>query len=525
MNKTNILMIYPEFPATYWSYEYALPFLGKKSLQPPLGLMTVAAMLPENYDVKLIDLNVTPPNAGARRAKGSGPDEGWLGEEIGKADLVFLSAMIIQKDSFNEVARLCNKAGTPVVAGGPYPISSHEHIEGVSYFVLDEAEVTLPAFLADYERHAAGGPAAERFYRSNGEKPDLSRTPVPRFDIIDINAYQMMSLQYSRGCPFNCEFCDIIEMFGRNSRVKQPGQFIKELDAAYEAGFTGSLFIVDDNFIGNKKEVKRLLPEIAEWQRTHNYPFKLSTEASINLARDDALLELMAESGFTMVFVGIETPDQDTLARTQKRQNLKGNIVDDIKKIQAAGIEVTGGFIVGFDSDKEDIFERQLEFIQEAGIPVAMVGMLTALPNTQLYRRLQSENRLTEESSGNNTHRLNLNFLPKMPIDKVVAGYKQLLKKIFSPKLYFKRCMSLLKEKPSGKFGRKKLTRDEIHAFFVSLFRQSFSRYGLRYLFFLARSLFSSGIVFAEAVALAVKGHHFFTITRQILKGAKAAPA
>ena len=520
MKKTNILMIYPEFPATYWSYEYALPFIGKKSLLPPLGLMTVAAMLPENYDVQLIDLNVTPMDDDS---SGAGPRR--LQEHIENADLVFLSAMIVQKDSFNKIVRLCNETKKPVVAGGPYPISSHEQIEGVSYFVLDEAEVTLPAFLKDFESGVAEPGSAAGIYRSGGVKPDLSSTPAPRFDIIDAKAYHMMSLQYSRGCPFNCEFCDIIEMFGRKSRVKQPEQFIRELDAAYEAGFDGSLFIVDDNFIGNKREVKRLLPEIAEWQRARNYPFKLSTEASINLAHDDTLLELMVESGFTMVFVGIETPDQDTLAQTQKSQNLKGNIVDDIKKIQTAGIEVTGGFIVGFDSDKDDIFERQLEFIQDAGIPVAMVGMLTALPNTQLYRRLRSENRLTEESSGDNTHRLDLNFLPKMPIDSVISGYRHLLKKIFSPRLYFKRCMSLLKEKPLGKTGRKKLTRDEIHAFFVSLLRQTFSRYGIRYLFFLVRSLFNSGIVFAEAVSLAVKGHHFFTITRQILKKTKTQPA
>lgn len=493
-----ILMVYPEFPSTYWSYEYALGFTGKRSLLPPLGLMTVAAMLPEEYDVSLIDLNVS--------------SEG-VEEEIEKADLVFLSAMIIQKESFDEIIRLCEDAGKPVVAGGPYPISSHEHIEGVSHFVLDEAEITLQDFLRDYENGCA-----KKMYRSDGEKPDLSLSPVPRFDIIDVDAYQMMSLQYSRGCPFNCEFCDIIEMFGRKSRVKGVDQFIRELDAVYETGFTGNLFVVDDNFIGNKKEVKHLLPKIAEWQKEKNYPFKLSTEASINLAHDEALLDMMVASGFNMVFVGIETPDQETLALTKKCQNLQGNIIDDIKTIQEAGIEVTGGFIVGFDSDKEDIFQRQLDFIQEAGIPVAMVGMLTALPNTQLYRRLKAENRLTEESSGNNTHRLNLNFLPKMSLDTIVSGYRNLLKKIFSPKLYFKRCMTLLKKKPRDTLMRKKVKKEEIRAFFYSLFRQTFSGYGLRYILFLLRSLFHSKIHFPEAVALAIKGHHFFTLTRQILR-------
>lgn len=505
--KTHILMVYPEFPATYWSYEHVLSFTGKMSLQPPLGLLTVAALLPRNYDVKLIDLNVT--------------SEG-LEDAVEKADLVFISAMIIQKASFEDVVRLCTEAGTPVVAGGPYPISSHEHIEGVGHFILDEAEVTLPAFLEDFE---AGVP--EPIYSSGGEKPDLSATPIPRFDLIDVGAYQMMSLQYSRGCPFNCEFCDIIEMFGRKVRVKSTEQFIRELDAVYATGFTGNLFVVDDNFIGNKKEVKNLLPELAAWQEARNYPYQLSTEASINLAHDDALLKMMVDSGFTMVFVGIETPDSDTLEHTQKCQNLRGNTIDDIKKIQAAGIEVCGGFIVGFDTDKEDIFDRQLEFIQEAGIPVAMVGMLTALPNTQLYRRLKSENRLIEESSGDNTHRFNLNFLPKMSLDTVIEGYRNLLGKIFSPKLYFKRCMTLLKKKPIQRTKNRKLSKADIHAFFNSLFRQTFSRYGLRYLFFLVRSFFHTRISFSEAVALAVKGHHFFIITRKILKEARLqhAPA
>ena len=503
--KKNILMVYPEFPATYWSYEHSLPFVGKKSLQPPLGLMTVAAMLPETYEVRLIDLNVST--------------EG-LQEGIRNADLVFLSAMLVQKESFREVVNLCREEGTTVVAGGPYPISSRETIEGVDHFVLDEAEITLPRFLADYE---AGQP--QTVYSSDGEKPDLCITPAPRFDIIDVNAYMMLSLQYSRGCPFNCEFCDIIEMFGRKVRAKSVDQFIHELDAVYESGFRGSLFIVDDNFIGNKRQVKTLLPKIAQWQQERDYPFKLSTEASINLAHDPELLKLMADSGFTMVFVGIETPDQDTLAQTQKSQNLNGSIVDDISTIQAAGIEVTGGFIVGFDTDKDDIFERQLEFIQEAGIPTAMVGMLTALPNTQLYRRLKAENRLTEESSGNNTHRLNLNFLPKMPVDKIITGYRNLLRKIFSPKLYFKRCMTLLEKKPVNPRFSKKLSKIEVKAFFTSLFRQTFSRYGLRYILFLVRSFFNKKILFAEAVAMAVKGHHFFKITRKIMKqnGRKAA--
>ncbi len=489
-------MLYPKFPATYWSFKYALDFIGKKASLPPLGLMTVAALLPKEYDVKLIDLNVAPVEE----------------QDILNADFVFISAMIIQKESFSELVALCNALGTPVVAGGPYPISFHGDIEGVSHFVLDEAEVTLPEFLRDLEN---GSP--KKVYTANGVKPDLKTVPPPRFDIIDVQAYNNMSLQYSRGCPFNCEFCDIIEMFGRVSRTKTPDQFARELDAVYEAGFRGSIFIVDDNFIGNKKEVKALLRRIILWQEQHGFPFTFFTEASINLAQDDELLELMVGSGFTMVFIGIETPDEATLAFTQKNQNLKGSIFESIAKIQGYGIEVTGGFIVGFDTDKEDIFDRQISFIQKAGIPVAMVGMLTAVPKTQLYRRLERENRLLADSSGNNTHDFKVNFLSKMPVDKLVEGYKRMIAEVFSPKLYFNRCITLLKRKPIVSRPQQKITKAEIKAFFLSLRKQTFSRYGFYYLYFLLRTLFQRPGSIAEAITFAIKGYHLFTITRQIL--------
>ena len=358
------------------------------------------------------------------------------------ADLVFVSAMIVQKSSFEEVVSLCNRRGRPVVAGGPYPSSSQEQIQGVDHFVLDEAELTLPPFLADLER---GSP--QRIYR-NAEKPDLAGTPVPRYDLVDTSLYETMPVQYSRGCPFECEFCDIIEMFGRKPRTKAPQQLLREVDAVYATGFRGSLFIVDDNFVGNKVRAREMLRALVVWQREHAYPFVISTEASITLAHDEELLSLMVEAGFVMVFVGIETPDAQALALTSKTQNLREDILASVMRIQDHGLEVTGGFIVGFDGESDDIFERQRRFIQSAGVPTAMVGLLMALPNTRLARRLAAEGRLLEDCQGNNTHHLRLNFVPQMPAERLLEGYKGLLAEIYSPRAYFRRCRTLLSRLP-----------------------------------------------------------------------------
>ena len=490
-----ILMVYPKIPTTYWSFDHALPFIGKKSSLPPLGLMTVAAMLPPNYEVRLIDLNVTTLER----------------EDIEEADIVFVSAMIVQKQSFEEIIALCGECARPVVAGGPYPISSYREIEGVDFFVLDEAELTLPRFLADLE---AGQP--QKLYRDPG-KPDISRTPVPRFDLIDVGAYDSMPLQYSRGCPYNCEFCDIIEMFGRVQRTKTAEQFLRELDAVRASGFRGSLFIVDDNFVGNHRKVKELLRSIITWQKWHAFPFAFFTEASIDMAQDDELLDLMVEAGFNMVFVGIETPDEDTLAHTQKRQNLKSPILESVEKIQRRGVEVTGGFILGFDTDAADIFDRQIGFIQQAGIPIAMVGLLNALPNTQLWRRLEQEGRLKHVSNtGNNTHTLDMNFVPRMRESTLIDGYKRVLTYLYSPKRYFERCTTLLRRLPPRLKAVRSTSWVEIKALLLSLLRQGFSSYSLHYWRYLFTALLTRPTLFPDAVALAIKGFHFFAITGEI---------
>jgi radical SAM superfamily enzyme YgiQ (UPF0313 family) len=495
--KKTILMVYPEIPDTYWSFKHTLPMIGKKAVIPPLGLMTVAAILPECYDIRLVDMNVTELEE----------------DDIIKSDLIFISAMIIQKESFNRVVETCNRLEKKVVAGGPYPSSSYDKIEGVDYFVLNEAEITLGEFIRDYEN---GEPS--KVYSSD-VRPDLDLAPVPRFDLIDINVYTNLALQYSRGCPFNCEFCDFIEMFGRKPRTKSVDKFLEELDAAYATGYTGSLFIVDDNFIGNRRKVKELLRGISRWQEERGHPFRFFTEVSIDVSHDHELLELMAGAGFDMLFIGIETPDAESLKHAQKGQNLKGNLLESVKRIQGYGLEVTAGFIVGFDTDREDIFQRQIDFIQSAGIPVAMVGMLLALPNTQLFRRLKKEGRLYEkETGGNNTHELQLNFKPKMDEKKLIEGYNRIISEIYSPENYFKRSARLIEHFPEKARIKSSIDFTSLLYLARSLKTQLFSSYGKWYAKFLISMLVKKPGRFADAVTLAIKGHHFFCLTDDIMK-------
>lgn len=492
---TKVLMVYPKIPTTYWSFKYALPFIKKKASFPPLGLLTIASMMPKNYDIKLIDMNTTKLRE----------------KDILNADIVFISAMIVQKESFEEVVKLCNDLGKPVVAGGPYPTSSYKSITGVDYFVLNEGEITLPQFLSDFEK----GQAKPIYFDET--KPDITKTPVPRFDLIKTKHYSDMMLQFSRGCPFNCEFCDIIEMFGRIPRTKEPEQFIRELEEVYNTGFRGAIFIVDDNFIGNKANVKKLLPKIEQWQKQNKYPFTFFTEASVNLAQDDELMELMVKAGFDMVFLGIETPVEECLASANKHQNVKVDLLESISKIQSKGLEVTGGFIIGFDSDPHNIFDLMIEFIQKSKIPLAMVGLLTALPNTQLYRRLKAEGRLLKESKGDNTHHIELNFIPKMDINKLTEGYKRVLKEIYKPKKYFQRCWHLLKSLPPHRISYRPITFTEIRALVMSLVRQTFSTYSIHYTKFLLKVLVFRPKHFSEAIRMAIMGQHFFKITRKTL--------
>ena len=375
-----ILMVYPQYRDTFWSFQYALKMISKKAAYPPLGLLTVAAMLPGDWEKKLIDMNVT---------KLTDKDILW-------ADYVFISAMQIQSNSVKEVIRQCNKLNRKVVAGGPLFTISHDEFDGVSHFVLGEAENILPSFLSDLARGCA-----KPIYESN-TRPDLDITPLPLWSLINIKDYSSMNIQYSRGCPFDCEFCDIGLLYGRKPRTKSTYHFVEELEALYKNNWRGAVLIVDDNLIGDRQKLKKeILPAIIEWSKSKDYPFYFSAEVSIDLADDEELMNLMVEAGISYVFVGIESPNESSLAECNKIPNKNRDLVISVNTLQNHGFEVHGGFVIGFDSDTDSIFENQIDFIQRSGIVIAMVALLTALRGTKLYQRLKEENRLLNEDSSN----------------------------------------------------------------------------------------------------------------------------
>jgi len=499
----NILLVYPEVPGnTYWSYQYALKFINKKSAMPPLGLVTIAALFPEDYELKLVDLNVTRLED----------------EDIEWADAVFISAMIVQKESMERIVARCGAFGKTVVAGGPYITSSYEEIKGVDHLLAGEVDASFTGFLEDLQNGTA-----PRFYPMP-DHPDISSLPIPRFDLLDMDVYGSMAVQYSRGCPFNCEFCDIWTVYGNRPRLKRAETLIAEIDTLYRLGWEGAVFVVDDNFIGNKRRVKKeLLPAMTRWQEAHDYPFHFYTEASINLADDEDLLSGMREAGFNEVFIGIETPSKEGLAETGKTQNLKTDMEVSVRTIQRHGIEVLAGFIIGFDNDPPDIFDQQIAFIQKNGIPKAMIGLLTALPGTRLFERLKSENRLLEFPGGNNTHAMTTNFATRMDPEEIRHGYKKILDSLYDRRMknYFARCSQLLDTIEYRDLFQRKIRFKEVKIFFKSLFRQPFTVYGYQYLRYVLRNLYRNRDLFAEAITLSVCGHHFHKITRQALKKEK----
>jgi radical SAM superfamily enzyme YgiQ (UPF0313 family) len=493
-----ILLVYPQYPDTFWSFKHALKFISKKAAFPPLGLLTVAAMLPKEWEKKLVDMNVT-------RLKD---------EDLKWADYVFISAMTVQRDSVNEVISRCKRLGVKTVAGGPLFTTGYEEFDEVDHLVLNEAEVTLSPFIGDAVKGRA------RHIYSSTEWPDLNKTPIPLWSLINMKDYSSMNMQYSRGCPFNCEFCDIIILNGRQPRTKSKDQVLAELDALYYQGWRGGVFVVDDNFIGNKKKVKEeILPAIIEWGRRRKHPYALSTEASINLADDEELMEMMVEAGFNTVFIGIETPNEESLMECAKSQNQNRDLLGAVKRIQHYGLEVQGGFIVGFDSDPISIFSNQINFIQKSGIVTAMVGLLHALPDTRLYQRLKKESRLLKSLTGNNTD-CSLNFIPKMKYETLVEGYKQILRTIYSPRCYYERVKTFLKEyNPRGKIT----SRPQFHhirALFNSIWILGIKEKGKRYYW----KLFISALLrypskFPIAISLAVYGYHFRKIAERYTKG------
>jgi radical SAM superfamily enzyme YgiQ (UPF0313 family) len=492
----NVLLLYPEFPDTFWSFKHALRFINKEASSPPLGLITVAAMLPEAWNKRLIDLNV-------RNLKDS--DIKW-------ADLVFVSAMIIQKKSTREVFLRCKELNKKIVAGGPLFTAEYEEFEDlVDHFVLNEAEITLQPFLQDFQNGTA-----KKLYQTN-EFCDIKDSPIPQWNLIDLKKYDSLSIQFSRGCPFNCDFCNITALLGHKPRIKTAQQIINELDLMYSLGWRRNIFFVDDNFIGNKRILKEeILPALIEW-RKNKTGCQFVTEASVNLADDEELMKLMVEAGFKSVFVGIETPSEEGLTECQKTQNKNRDLVQTVKEMQHAGLQVMGGFIVGFDSDNENIFKRQIEFIQQSGIVTAMVGLLQAPIGTKLYQRLQTEGRIVSDMSGDNADGTT-NIIPKMDLVSLKDGYFEILREIYSPKLFYERVANCLASyQPAVQAVQ--LEANEIYAFFRSIWKLGILGKERKYywkLFF--HTLFHEPKKFPLAITFSIYGYHFRKVFENNIK-------
>lgn len=497
MQGMKVLLVYPRHSETFWSFRYALKFVAKKAAYPPLGLLTVAAMLPEEWEKKLVDVNVNT----------------LADDDITWADYVFVSAMSIQRKSADEVISRCNRLGVKVVAGGPLFTTGYDEFPGVSHFVLGEAETTLPDFLADLEKGCA------RHIYASEERPDITKTPIPLWELLNMKDYAGMSVQYSRGCPFDCEFCDIVVLNGRRPRTKSKDQLLAEMDILYKRGWRGGLFLVDDNFIGNKVKLKsEILPAVVKWMEGRKYPFGLYTQASLNLADDEELMDLMARAGFETVFIGIETPDDDSLGECGKNQNRGRDMVACVTKIQNHGLQVQGGFIVGFDNDSPSIFERQINFIQNSGIVAAMVSLLSAPRGTKLYQRLKKENRLLMTDMPGDCP--TTNFIPKMNSEILVKGYHKVLNTIYSPKEYYERVGTLLKEyRPRRRKVRFSLHFDDLQTFAKIVWALGIRESGRRHYWKLVFStLLRYPRKFRLSMALAVHGFHFRKVAEEYNK-------
>lgn len=482
-----VLLVNPEVPDTFWGMKNALKFISKRSVLPPLGLLTVAAMLPKEWELRLLDMTT---------AKLRDQDIRW-------ADYVFVTAMLIQQKSVDEVIDRCNRIGTKVVAGGPLFTSIPERYEQVDHLVLKEGEITLPMFLKDIK---TGCP--RKLYNTH-DKANLNETPVPRWDLVDLKNYAHACIQYSRGCPFNCDFCDVTTLFGHEMRTKATSQVLEELDRLYSLGWRDDVFFVDDNFIGNKVRLKaELLPALADWMKERRFPFSFYTQASVNLADDDELMELMVRAGFNSVFVGIETPNEESLAECNKLQNKGRDLVGCVRKIQEAGMQVQGGFILGFDSDDESVFENLIQFIQESGIVMAMVGLLNAPRGTKLYERLLREQRLTKVASGDNGD-CSINFVPKMGLADLLHGYKQVIETTYSQEIYCERVRAFLRSYRASSITKARLRFPGIRTLLKSMWHVGILDTGRRHYWSLLFWTLQKRHYFHMAVMFSIYGYHF----------------
>ncbi|MCK4345506.1 MAG: DUF4070 domain-containing protein [Bacteroidales bacterium] len=491
----NILLVYPKYPDTFWSFKHALKFISKKATNPPLGLITIAPLLPDEWQKKIIDLNVSKLKT----------------KHILWADYVFISAMSTQFKSANEIIKRCRQLNRKIVAGGPLFTEDPENFPNIDHLVLNEAEITLPQLVNDLKNGSA-----RKLYQTS-EFPEITGSPLPDYSLLNTSKYATLSIQYTRGCPFDCEFCDITALFGRKVRTKSTNQILSELENLYNIGWRGNVFFVDDNFIGNKRILKSdLLPSMISWMRKKNNPFVFNTEASINLADDDKLMELMTQAGFSNVFVGIETPEEACLVECNKTQNINRDLIQSVRKIQAAGMEVTAGFIVGFDSDPPSVFQRQIDFIQKSGIITAMVGLLNAPKKTRLYRRLKNEGRIISEWSGDNTD-YTLNFIPKMNKKELINGYQKIIQGIYSCKPYYNRVLHFLKYYEPKVKNRTKVSFSEFMALLKSIVVLGIynnNRNCYWHMFFW--SLFNRPKLFPLAIRYLIYGYHFRRVFKDI---------
>jgi radical SAM superfamily enzyme YgiQ (UPF0313 family) len=487
-----ILLVYPQYPDTYWGFKHALRFISKKAAIPPLGLITVSAMFPKTWQKKLVDMNITSLQT----------------SDIVWADYVFISAMYVQKESVNKVIEECMKHNVKIVAGGPLFTQEFNNYPEIDHFILNEAEITFPMFLKDLE----SGHSPERIYRTD-DFADITISPIPDYHLLSRKDYVSMNLQVTRGCPFACDFCEITSLLGHKVRMKETRQVINELEALHHLKWRGTVSIVDDNFIGNKHKIKTdLLPAMKMWMQNHQYPFTFNTQTSINLADDEDLMAMMTETGFNSTFIGIETPDETSLHDCNKVQNQNRDLLQSVKKIQQAGLQVSGGFIVGFDSDTPTVFQRQVEFIQKSGIVSAMVGLLNAPRNTKLYQQMEAENRLTTDATGSNTD-FSMNFIPKMNYHELLEGYKKIIQNIYSSKPYYKRVRQfLLNYKQNQKSPRKiefSLLKGSIKSIFIiGIVNKGRSEYWK----FLIWTLFHRPVLLSDAIIFTVYGFHFRTV-------------
>ena len=483
-----ILLVSPKTPDTFWSFKHALKFISKKASGPPLGLLTVAAMLPVAWTKKLVDLNVSA----------------LKDTDILWADYVLISAMSIQKVSVIQIIEKCQQYQRKTIAGGPLFTGEPENFMHIDHLILNEAEITFKQFLTDLTCNSP-----KKIYRSESYA-NLQDSPLPDYSLIDASKYAQLNIQYSRGCPFNCEFCEITALLGRRVRTKTTMQIVWELDNIFTTGFRGNVFFVDDNFIGNRKKLKReLLPAIIEWNKSHNHPFAFTTEASIDLSDDPVLLDQMAQAGFEKVFVGIETPENDSLVECNKQVNAQHDMIESVKIIQRAGIEVSAGFIVGFDNDSPDIFKHQIDFIQRSGIITAMVGLLNAPNRTRLYKRLSNEGRILRNSGGDNTN-YSMNFIPKMEMDLLLKGYRSIISNIYSSKAYYERLLNFLRDFQPKEKVKPKINFEKVMALIRSvLIIGVFSRSRLYYWKLFFWSLFKKPGLFSMAITYSIYGYHF----------------